>query len=654
MLIHTSPNLPAVTFPLNWRWSNPAPHGANILDMTYSTNGLAVQVGERGQIFTSTDFDLWIPRDSHTTRSLRGVAFFGGRLVVTAESGTVLFADDPAEFFVVNLGTTDWLESVAASTNLLVAVGDNAAIYTSTNAVSWQRRSVSFTTWLRSVAWGAPGFVTVGENGFIASSANGTNWTQRASGVSQHLNRVAWIGNQFWAVGDSGKVLTSATGTTWSPQTSGATNSLFAAAGRAALEVVAGEKAVRLHDGLTWTNQLGAGQLYPPPPWNYYASVWDGGGFWLGGASGMLVEGYKTNATSQTFWGEVGTSVRDWLWAVLRTPSFYLAAGDRAVVLTSGNGVDWDLLPVPNSVTNATFLGVGATAGDHYFVLGTAGAMLRSTNGATWDAISPRPATNDLQGFTSRGNLLLASGSRGTILTSIDGTNWSRRTTPTTTFLSGLETFPGGFVASGDNGALLTSTNGTNWSAVSTGTTNWFYRVRWLNGVLLAVGENGALRTSTNGTAWTPQTSGTSEWLTDAAFVDGAWFAVGTAGAVVASTNLTTWTNIGTLTRKSLFGIAATASQLVAVGGEGVILRAQVVPDLTPVSFVSYTRSSSRNVFLLGGRPDQRIQMLRSTTLTNWTPDIQLEFLDGTGTLLFLENQPPGLPYEFYRAVLTP
>ena len=102
----TSP-LPAVTYPLIWRWSNPTPHGADIFDFGYRTNGLAVQVGERGQIYTSTDFASWTARDSHTTRSLRGVTFLGDRIVISGESGALLSADDPASFSLLDLGTTD-------------------------------------------------------------------------------------------------------------------------------------------------------------------------------------------------------------------------------------------------------------------------------------------------------------------------------------------------------------------------------------------------------------------------------------------------------------------------------------------------------------------------------------------------------------------
>ena len=117
----------AVNVPPLWRWSNPSPHGANIVDQA-ANSALTVQVGERGQIYLSDDWETWLPRDTFTAAALRGATFFNGRLVITGEAGTVIFADDPWNFHGLTLGTSDWLESVAASSNLLVAVGDNAAI----------------------------------------------------------------------------------------------------------------------------------------------------------------------------------------------------------------------------------------------------------------------------------------------------------------------------------------------------------------------------------------------------------------------------------------------------------------------------------------------------------------------------------------------
>ena len=114
-----------VSFPLRWRWSNPRPHGNNIVDMAYSTAlGLGVQVAERGQIYTSDDLSTWLPRDSGVTNALRAVAFFGPRTVITGEAGVVLYADSVGDFrpgTLLDGPTGDWLEAVAASTQTLVA-----------------------------------------------------------------------------------------------------------------------------------------------------------------------------------------------------------------------------------------------------------------------------------------------------------------------------------------------------------------------------------------------------------------------------------------------------------------------------------------------------------------------------------------------------
>lgn len=162
------------------------------------------------------------------------------------------------------------------------------------------------------------------------------------------------------------------------------------------------------------------------------------------------------------------------------------------------------------------------------------------------------------------------------------------------------------------------------------------------------------LLTSPNGTNWTTQDSRTDEWLTDAAFLDARGSGVGTSGTVLTSTNLTAWTSIGMLTCKSLFGAATDSGQLVTVGVEGVILRNQIVPDRTPTSFVRYGRSSGRNVLLFGGKPGQRFHLERSPDLLHWLPGQDLEFIDGTGTLLFLEGFAPEVPQQFYRARLLP
>src|SRR6266567_4826352 len=90
LLFLTEPSASGVDYPLRWRWSNPAPHGGDVADMAYSSPlFLGVQVAERGQIFTSDDLNLWLPRDSYSSDALRAVTFFGSRILITGENGRV-------------------------------------------------------------------------------------------------------------------------------------------------------------------------------------------------------------------------------------------------------------------------------------------------------------------------------------------------------------------------------------------------------------------------------------------------------------------------------------------------------------------------------------------------------------------------------------
>jgi hypothetical protein len=661
--------------PIRWRWSNPAPHGANVFDMAYGL-GLTVQVGERGQIYTSEDLRLWHPRASGTTNALRGVAFLGNRLLVTGERGTVLWADSLEDFQRLELGTADWLEGVAASSSLAVAVGDNGAAYSSTTGTNWTRENTGFTDWLRGVAAGNNLFVAVGERGRIATRAANGNWSVETSGTTQHLNRVAFIGTQFWAVGDAGTVLVgSSNGKTWTPHTGFATtNALYAVAGTNDYLVIVGDREVRLQNGSGgWTDEVRGNADLPAPNWTYYAASWEGSLHVIAGRSGMTLEGIRTNATAPTLWTQRDVPLRNWLWDLLSLPAFYVAAGDRGTVMTSPDGVNWELELVPDAATNSVLLGIGGTT-NGLVAAGSGGRILFSpaiatqvvstnviagvTNHATntsstlaidWLAM-PTPTANDLQAVAVRDGRWVVGGAAGTVLTSPDGTNWSAQASGTTAFLSGAAVLNGLFVLTGDRGTILTSGDGTNWFSQTSGTTNWVYRVRAVNGRLVAVGENGVILTSPNGTNWTGLASGTTRLLHAVDYLGDAYYAVGAQGTVLQSGNLTTWTNVGTLTQKSLYGVAGRSNQIVTVGIEGVALRSLLSPSLEPVAFTRVGRAAGQNLLLLSGRPDQRVTLERSTTLTNWVDGVTLELIDRSGTLLLLEAADTNdVPREFFR-----
>ncbi len=676
----------AVEFPLRWRWSNPLPHGAHVFDMAYSSAaGLAVQACERGQVFTSFDLDLWLPRPTGLTNELRAAGFLGQRMIITGEAGTVLYSDDGEHFHIGTLldgPTGDWLEAVATSPLLAVAAGDNGAIYTSTNGQAWKRQNSGTNTWFSGAAAGLGNFVVVGQHGVILTSPNGIAWTKRASGTSQALYRVGFGNGRFTAVGHAGVTLSSTNGgLNWFPESPGATNALNHAATGGLDRLLVGASEVRMHDNGVWSNELA--KTNGPPAWTYYSTIGLPGFFLIAGRTGLQAEGYQIG-NEPYFWLTPFDSIRHWLWDAMYLPGFYLTVGDYGTVMTSGNGVDWTLELVPPAVANTTLLGIGGTT-NLLVAVGDSGSVVISpqvltniviTNetgvvtqtvgsvGVIWHSI-PKPTTVDLQGVAVLSNsLYVITGSKGAVLTSPDGSNWTVRVSSTTNLLTSVTAWPGGLIAVGASGTLISSPDGLSWTRRTMNTTNWLYRVRWLNNALITVGQNGTILTSVDGLSWSNRPSGTAQWLNDVCFVGDTWFAFGVGGTVLTSSNLLNWTSRGIVTRKALYGAATDSKQLIAVGVEGAILRCQVIPELTPVSFLAYAHvgtngfSPAYNVFLFGGRPDQMFSLHRTTNIVDaaWSAGAELEIFDGSGTLFYVEtitgtNLPP---IEYYRTRLRP
>ena len=691
---------PAVWAAGNWFWSNPTPHGNNILDLAVY-NSLVVQVTDSGQLYASDDLNLWLPRDTHTTNTLESLAVFGNRLLAVGANGTVIYSDDGVNFTATNLATphSDWLVSVAASPNLAVAVGDEALIYTSKNGANWVVQPAPpgvGTRWLRGITYGNGLFVTVGEGGYLAISPDGTNWTQRTmANFSDDLNCVSWVNTPggvfgfgtatYLAVSDQGRCLISTNGAAWSllfnTATSGGTN-LYTISGDLNSRLFGGSEALFLERlplprNPVYQTQIGT-FTNTAPSWTYYSSLSTSNYYLVAGEAGLVLQGTYSGAYT---WSPLDQSSRSWLWQVawLPYPGLYVAVGDQANIMTSPNGVDWSLESVPNtnsvSATNTVFFGVGGST-NLLLAVGSGGTVALSTNllfpvvttnshgtlatnqvstmGLLWNPLPP-PTTNDLHGVAWFGNQYYIAGGGGTILSSATGQNWRKLTTPTTAYLSCLEAYPGGLLAVGDQGTILTSSDGTNWTARASGTTNWLLRAHYLGGKFIAVGDNGTILTSSNAVNWSARTSGVSAFLNDVTLVTNTFFVVGNQGTVLQSTNAVSWQPLGIITGNSLYGTATQNGQLLVVGNSGSILRRQIVPVTTPINFLAYAHVTSADLFLVSGQVDQQFTLDSSTNLVNWTTGPLLDLFDSSGTLIFyLDNPTNPPPRLFYRNTLVP
>jgi hypothetical protein len=227
---------------------------------------------------------------------------------------------------------------------------------------------------------------------------------------------------------------------------------------------------------------------------------------------------------------------------------------------------------------------------------------------------------------------------------------------PVTNDLAGIAASTNQMVVVGDNGCIITSANGTNWTQRSSGTSSGLFRVHWINGIFLAFGENGTILRSTNAAEWYADDSGTTNWLNDAITVSNTCYVVGNYGTVLGSTNLVNWARIPTITPLSLYGAATQNGQLLVVGLNGTILRSPITPSTNAITFLAYAQANNENVFLISGGLDEECTLDSATNLLgNWTTGPLLDFLYGDGTLEVIQSLGSDPPIsQSYRCTVLP
>ena len=626
------------THSIQWRWSYPMPHGLSIYDAAF-VDGLLIQVGPRGAVYSSADLTLWVPHPTPTTNALRGVTWFETKVIVCGARGTILVAETNRldQWTQVNLQTEDWLESVTASDDRLVAVGDNGSVYTSTNALDWTLHRLSDQPWLRSVTYGANGFVTVGENGFIAWSTNGVDWVEEPSGTTEHLNRVRYFGSYYWAVGNSGTLLRSADGQHWSILSPRTTADLYDVAGNDTVQLVVGEGALQLRLYSVWSDQI-HNKPYAPD-WNYWVAVWIGPEVLVLGQAGVALYGTRTGPFGTYEWKELGDSLRNWLWDGLYDAKSILIGGDFSTVLISSIGAEWDVGVPPDSAANQVILGL-AVHNHRYVAVGSSGLALWSTNQFQWNQATQNVTDQDLQGITWFRDRFYAAGGEGMILQSPDGTQWSLASQiPSQPTLSGAAANEQPLVVCGDQGSLYWTDDGSQWTQVPTQTTNWIYRVRWVQNRFFAVGEKGTMWTSANGQDWKKVPLPTQDWVVDVCEFQGRFYAVTMHGELLTSADGQNWDSEPLRCPGPFFGMVPGPDQLYLYGANATILRGHS----GRLRIFSWAWDANHpeldRYFLLSGMPGDSISVDVSSDLQDWTSLLSGTISDNNGFLLLTPDQ---------------
>ena len=193
-----------------------------------------------------------------------------------------------------------------------------------------------------------------------------------------------------------------------------------------------------------------------------------------------------------------------------------------------------------------------------------------------------------LWGIAAGAGRLVAVGTEGTILTSIDGRAWLPAVSGTREWLVGVTFAASRFIAVGDHGVILSSADGLTWRpARDSGTSARLNNVIYAQEKFVAVGEGGAIVTSADGETWTPRVSGVNTWLRGLvyrppdppstnqypAYTEPRFYATGAGGVRVTSGNAEEWHAGHWPSPHAATDFEALLDGPIAIGADGAVAR---------------------------------------------------------------------------------
>ncbi len=222
----------------------------------------------------------------------------------------------------------------------------------------------------------------------------------------------------------------------------------------------------------------------------------------------------------------------------------------------------------------------GVAYGDGMYVaVGEHGTVVTSIDGTNWVHRSLGETNAELLCVTHGGGRFVAGGAEGVLRSSTDGTNWTNGLTPPgVERINGVTYGYGQFVAVGQvehdgTNYILTSSNGLDWVARDVPTTNTLFAVTpafnhqggWESGMYAAVGDYGTIVTSgPDGIEWTTNRSVYDD-LRAATFHGG--LMAGGGSAILRKTSASgPWERRGGVVPFAIRELASSGEALVAAG----------------------------------------------------------------------------------------
>jgi len=257
--------------------------------------------------------------------------------------------------------------------------------------------------------------------------------------------------------------------------------------------------------------------------------------------------------------------------ALAASDSVWIAVGDYNMILRSTNGTTWN--DVSPSLPSGVALHDVLWNGSYFLAVGVGGHTFRSSDGLVWQE-SYVGYADALRNIAWDGSRFVVKGfAPPGIYSSLDGLAWTYEALIDVENLTwGIAFGNQRYVIVGDFGVNLSSTDRSTWIPHYSGPYDLLRGVATSGAKLVAVGESGTTLSSAMGREWSAHPLPQSIDLYGIVWSGTEFLAVGEMGAMWASVTGETWSErpIGAVT-ETLYEIIA-AADLVAVGEIGTIV----------------------------------------------------------------------------------
>ena len=571
---------------INWNTVFSCPNTLNAICFSEELDVFVV-VGQIHTILTSSDGINWNTIDTTVVGDFQGVCYSEEKhlFVIVGRSTDSLISEDGINWTTYYVNKSMEFKDVCYSDelNMFIAVGaktntmGNMAICS--DGLQWVEQSCGTDSTLNAIYYSEElnMFVAVGANGIILTSPDGTNWTQQTSNVNSYLWNVIYLYEQklFFVLGDNGLILTSSDGINWIRRTIDST---------------------ALLRSICYSEELG---LFIISAINDSIFISTDGMVWNKENNWLTYETLKGVCYSEEL-------------------NLFVVVGNNGIILTSSNGIDWTKQTFNYSITINS---ICYSEEKHLFVATSeSGLILTSPDAINWSihALNLGDArirnvcySEELNMFVAVGFIITQGGISSLIITSTNGTDWTRQTlTPATEKqLYGvcyseekhLFVIVGYYI-------ILTSSDGINWEIIDQTSNHYeLYSVCYSEGLNLfvAVGGiqgsgSGLILTSSDGINWEEVNISNEYYFTGVIYSESMniFIIINNKGTIYQSTDGINWLSVKNEMVLPLNGVVYSEKKnlFVIVGYSGLILNSDFEDGNNKIEYLDINSDISLNL----------------------------------------------------------